>query len=333
MAGTVGAAPSDDYVNWVRQTQVDTGVEWDVTVSPSGQSLSPEGVGVDGSFFQLWSIHNVTATEYMLDEQYVSSYLPTAKISIQTGDPYASVRRTRVDQPFQITIEVSGLDDGSSGLAPEDIPEAAKKVALEHITRNYDPDTHELLSENASTVVHETLIDENGNTVNYYTITNLVGADLTQVEGEEVFTVTALEDFGTTASTLDSKRVQIWPIATGTVSGIDSAIRYTTIPTIYVDLHDLYPASQTYVRAYLGAPATEPNHPFLLPASYINISDSIPQDREMALSDLDNVFKKEGPYTLELIHETPFGYDILHQIYPMNVDRTIELKVNMYSSE
>src|SRR6056297_2513549 len=85
LGSMVAAAPADDYVNWIRQIQADSGVEWDVTVAPSGQSLSQEGVGPEGSFFQLWSIHNDTVTEYLLDEQYVSSYLPTAEITILTG--------------------------------------------------------------------------------------------------------------------------------------------------------------------------------------------------------------------------------------------------------
>ena len=336
LACEVGAAPSDDYVNWIRQTQVDDDgftVEWDVTVAPSGVSLSEEGVGPEGSFFQLWSIHSLTTTEYMLDEQYVSSYLPTAQITILTGDPYTSVKRTRVDQPFSVTITVAGLDDGSSGLAPEDIPDAAKKVAYERINLLYDEATHEPEPGEDHSGVSDSEVEENGDTVIYYEITSLTGDDLTQVEGEEVFTVTTLADFGTSASTLDSQRLQIWPIASGSLTGIDSTIRYTDIPTIYVDCVDLYPKSETYVRGYLGSPTSNPTDPFLIPASYVKIADSIPQDREMALKDLNDLFQKEGPYTLELLHETPFGYDILDQVYPMRVDRTIEVKMNLYSGE
>jgi hypothetical protein len=334
LIGVAVAAPSDDYVNWIRQTQADSAVEWDVTVAPSGESLSEEGVGPEGSFFQLWSIHNVTATEYMLDEQYVSSYLPTASITILTGDPYTSVKRTRVDQPYSVTITVAGLDDGSSGLPPEDIPEAAKKVAFEHVVSNYDQGTHAPpQNPDAPTVIVDSYVDENGDTEFFYSVSNLTGADLTQAEGEEFFTVTALEDFGTVASTLDSRRLQIWPIATGVMSGVDSSVRYTVMPTITVGLVDLYPKSETYVRAYHGPPASDPVNPFLIPASYVKIADSIPRNRELALSNLDELFVREGPYTLEIIHETPFGYDILDQLYPLRVDRTIEIRSNFYSGE
>ena len=48
-SATVLADPADDYVNFIRQTQADTGVEWDVSVAASGASLSPEGVGDEGA--------------------------------------------------------------------------------------------------------------------------------------------------------------------------------------------------------------------------------------------------------------------------------------------
>lgn len=332
LATAMVAAPADDYVNWIRQIQADSGVEWDVTVAPSGESLSEEGVGPEGSFFQLWSIHNLTATEYLLDEQYVSSYMPNARVVILTGDPYTSVKRTRVDQPYSVTIFVEGLDDGSSGLDPSEIPEAAKKVEFTRSMLEYSGGTHAPPEDGGTpTVISDRFVSTNGNNEFFYSITSLTGADLTQVEGEEIFTVTALEDYGVAASILDSRRLQIWPVATGVVSGIDTTVRYTEIPTISVELEDLYPKSETYVRAYLGSPVSNPAEPFLLPASYVKIADSIPQDRDLALKDLDDLFKKEGPYTLEVIHETPFGYDILDRIYPMNVDRTIEMKVNFYS--
>jgi len=329
-----GADPADDYVNFIRQTQVDSGVEWDVTVAPSGESLSHEGVGPDGSIFELWSLHNLTASEYLLDEQYVSSYLPNAQLSITSADPYSLVPRTRVDQPFTVTVVVSGLDDGSSGTPPEDIPEAAKKVRFKHVARLYDEGSHEFPAESGnSTVIQNSFIDGNGSTGLTYSVTSLTGPDLTQVEGEEVFTISTLDDFGVSASVLDSKRIQIWPIASGSISGIDTAVRYVEIPLIQVDLLDLYPASETYVRAYLGSPVPNPTNSFLVPSSYVKITDSVPQNRDLSLTELNEAFSREGPYTLELIHVTPFGYDLLDQVYPLQVDRTIEVNIDLFTKE
>jgi hypothetical protein len=334
-SATVLADPADDYVNFIRQTQADTGVEWDVSVASSGESLSPEGVGKEGSFFQLWAIHSPTANQYMLDEQYVSSYLPTAKIVIITGDPYTSVARTRVDQPFSVRITVDGLDDGTSGLLPEDIPEAALNVAFSHSVVNYPEGSHALPTGSAiePAMIREGYITENGYAIVTYSMTNLSGADLTQVEGEETFTMTSLADYGIAASVLDSKRLQIWPVATGAISGLDPTKRYTDIPPITVTLDDLYPASETFVRFYKGAPASSPSDPKMLQGSYVLLADSIPQARNLTITNVNRFFKKEGPYTLEIIHETPFGFDILDQFYPLLVDRTIEMKGSLFTRE
>lgn len=324
------ASPADDYVNFIRQTQADSGVEWDVSVASSGASLSPEGVGDPGSFFQLWSIYSPTAKTYLLDEQYVSSYLPTAKIEIQTGDPYSSVPRTRVDQPFSVTITVAGLHEGSD---LTDIPDAALNVAFTHTGVNYPDGAHTLPASGAPApvILREGYITANGDTVVRFDVTNLSGADLTQVEGEESFTVSSLADYGVAQSVMDSKRVQVWPVATGELSGLDPTKRYMDIPPITVVLDDLYPASETYVRAYKGPPSGSPREPFLVQGSYVLVADSIPQSRNLVINDVNDFFKKEGPYTLEIIHETPFGFDILAQFYPLRVDRTIEMKGSIYT--
>ena len=90
-------ASPDEYVNFVRQIQQDSGIEWDMGIRSSGVKISPTGVSRAGSFFELWAIHDQSITEYRLDEQYVTAYTPNATVRILTGDPYKAVPRTRVD--------------------------------------------------------------------------------------------------------------------------------------------------------------------------------------------------------------------------------------------
>ncbi len=96
-------------------------------------------------------------------------------------------------------------------------------------------------------------------------------------------------------------------------------------------MHDLYPASSTYVRAYFGEPTTNPTEAFMLQGSYVLLNDSVPQERSMTIDDIDEKFNKEGSYTLELIHVTPFGVDLLAQFYPLKVDRTVRVTATIYS--
>ena len=135
-----------DYVNFVRQIQEDSGVEWDVAVAPSGTMLSPEGVGPQGSLYQLWSIHNTTASEYHLDEEFVSAYTPNASIKIQTADPYEHIARTRVDQPFSVRIQVTGLLPQGGVGGP---PLSASQVLLYHRVGEYPEGQHSFETESA----------------------------------------------------------------------------------------------------------------------------------------------------------------------------------------
>ncbi len=334
LPGTAFADPADHYENFIRQIQVDSGLEWDVTVGPEGQCLSEEGVGPDGSNFELWSVHIDTANDYLLDEQYVSSFLPNAQIAITSADPYSLIPRTRVDQPFTVSILVSGLDDGTSGIPPDEIPEAAKKVGFLREGMVYPAGSHTGEGSGITpSVISEGFIETNGQTVLDYPITALSGPDLTELEGEEIFTVSSLASFGSDASVLDSKRIQIWPIASGSLSGLDPNTRYLELPPIGVTLHNLYPSSATYVRAYHGAPDPAPTESFMLLGSYVLVNDSVPQERSLTIDEIDEYFIKEGPYTLEIIHETPFGVDLLQQFYPLQVDRTIEMKASLFSDE
>ncbi len=67
-------------------------------------------------------------------------------------------------------------------------------------------------------------------------------------------------------------------------------------------------------------------------ASYVIIADSIPQDRQLLVKEMDQYFTDEGFHTAELVHNTPFGADILHPI-SVNVDRTIDINGGVVDQE
>ena len=56
-------------------------------IAADGTAYAPEGV-TGRSIFQLWTVHETTGADYMLDEKTVSSYHPQAQISITSLDPY-----------------------------------------------------------------------------------------------------------------------------------------------------------------------------------------------------------------------------------------------------
>jgi len=371
LAGGLGAAP-EDYVNFVRQIQQDSGVEWDVTVASSGQMLSPEGVGPAGSLFQLWSIHGPTAFEYHLDEEFVSAYTPSASIVIETGDPYPHVPRTRVDQPFNVTIDISGLGGGNgNGNGNGNSRDA---LHLSHRGYLYPESEHSIdnLDDATPVFTNEYLITDNGEMVFRFPVTSLPGDDLTRVEGQEVFTLSdyaahsnnghgnnvdgvdssnpgrgrggpngredpsgSVDDekkgAGTIGNSVESALVQIWPIAEAAFTGIDPAGKYSEVPPVGVSLADLYPDSTTRVRVYAGPPASNPEGAQEISNSYVVIEDSIPQNRTVTLEEIESLFETSGSYTLEVLHRTPFGTDILTQFFPLQIDFSIRVRGTLYS--
>ena len=329
-------ADPSDYVNFIRQVQQDTGVEWDVSVSPDGTQVSPTGVSANGAFFELWSIHNDTVTEYLLDEQYVTAYTPNATIDLVSLDPYGPVRRTRVDQPFQVQISVEGLIDVNDPNYAS-APDASKWVDYSHVTFKYPEGAHSLeeLDNPEGQLFEEGYMEETASTTVTFLAANIspdAGEDATLVEGEEVFTISAQADFGVSATVLDSDRIQVWPIAQGTISGTDPGEYYETVPPITIELVDLYPDSTTYLRIYEGPQVENPTEFTTINSSYVIVEDSIPQDRDLVIKEMDEHFSEEGIHTVELMHRTPFGTDILSTVQ-VNVDRTIEINGGVIDQE
>ena len=70
------------YTNFIRQKQLPSGVEWDMTVAAAGESQSALAINPGGAQFELWSINTVTAAEYVLDSRYVGSYVPIGGVVI-----------------------------------------------------------------------------------------------------------------------------------------------------------------------------------------------------------------------------------------------------------
>ncbi len=326
-------ASPDEYVNFVRQIQQDSGIEWDMGIRSSGVKISPTGVSRAGSFFELWAIHDQSITEYRLDEQYVTAYTPNATVRILTGDPYKAVPRTRVDQPFQVHISVSGLIEKSDPNYAT-APDAAKWVDYTNYAFAYPEGVYsfEGAKNPVGRVVTEGYMEQTATTTVTFSATNLIGPDLTQVSGEEVFTITAQADFGVSATILDSEKVQIWPIATGRIRGLNPYRYYEEVPPVSVNLENLYPDSTTYLRVYQGPRGEYPGKTRTVNSSYVIIEDSIPRDRDLVVRGIDQYFTEEGRHTIELLHRTPFGTDLLDST-EVNVDRTIEINGGVIDQE
>lgn len=320
---------NDGYLNQIVQTHEDGTTHMITPLEASGTSSEAEGV-IGSSVFRLWTIRLSDNKEYLLDEKTVSSYHPQATIKITSDDPYTLIPRTRVDQTFNIEYEVSGIitDDPS-------VQDAAKSVIFDHRILQYPAGASEAVpGANYTTHDHDP-VDENGTHNINNILTQIQAADLTRARGEELFSIYANPDFGVDegATLLAQQRIQIWPIARGSLSGLDTTVEYAKIPEISVNLVDLYPDSTTYIRVYSGAPTTTPSSPLKINTSYVIVDDVKPVNRTYNVSSLNDRILQDGKYTVEIIHETPFGADLLFQFYPLQVERAIKINGNVNSSE
>lgn len=317
------------FTNFIRQVQVPSAVERDMSVSAMGEALSPLGIDPGGARFELWTVKNTNPpTAYLLDNKYVGTYVPIAQLAITTGDPYTTIPRTRADQPFTVTVTMSEL------LLDPNAPEASRMVNFLHHVQSYGTGDGVNINRTQATLKGTETLTQNGIKTYSFTINQVPGANRAKVRGEERFSVFSLEDYQAPESQLVSQFVQIWPVADGAISGItnNQLVRFK-MPAITITLNDLYPGSSTYTQVYKGAPALG-KQGITVPGGGWNNTKAVPETKTLSVSDFAGVFDEggDGQWTMEVITSTPFGLDRLAYV-SFNLDRTIEFRGSITSQE
>lgn len=313
-----GTGLAQDYTNFIRQVQMPSGVEWDVTVAQTGQQQSPLAIDPGGARFELWTVKNTPLVSHLLDNKYVSTYIPISSVKIRTEDPYATIPRTRADRPFWVDIEIEGL------LSDDDAPEAAKKVKFLRHVQSYGTGDGTDIDRTQATLHQQSYIESNGTFTLTYSLTEVPGGNRAKVRGEERFSFFSLADYQAPESQLSSKFIQIWPVADGNIEGIAEGdnIRFS-VPQVKLTVNDIYPESTIFAQIYPGTPALGTDG-VVIPGSAVVISSTVPEDRVLIIDDWDQVIDDNGQWTMELLTDTPFGIDRLDHV-TFYVDRTIEM--------
>ena len=316
---SLASAQTPAYVNFIRQVQFPSGVQWDATVASSGEQLSALTIDPGGARFELWTVKASPLTSYLLDSCYVGTFVPLAGVVIRSEDPYPLNLRTRADRPFAVDVSVTGLLAGATD------PAASKAVSLLRHVQSYGAGgTGYNLDRHLATLHSTALVTSNGTQTFTFPLTSIPGSDLAKVGGEERFSVYSMEDYQAPASQLVSKSIQIWPVADGTISGITQGqmIRFS-VPQVTITLNDLYPSSTTYVQVYKGDPQLGVDGT-KVPGSSLIINDCVPQSRVLTLKGYEAVFDADGRWTMELLTATAFGIDRLATV-GFNVNRVLEV--------
>jgi hypothetical protein len=321
-ASFVAAQDRSEWTVTLVQKHLESSGVFQGRVDMKGNRVSFAPIPEGGSEFTLWAYRRGAdgLEEHLVDTEVVGAYLPEGEIWITTGDPYtAGIPRTRIDQPFTVNYEVNGL------MSDADAPEAAKRVLLDHkvTPATGDPKESNLGEEVAAS---QGYIDRNGVRSYKQFASPLIGADLFNSAGVETLRLFALPDGQVAELELSSAQVQIWPMSTGSFSGADPNTSYTIAPSITVDLVNLYPESETWVQYYPGppVPGTVGNRLIEQPPVILQEADR-PENRVLTFTQLDNVFDANGPWTLEVIHRTPFGIEVISDT-TVNINRDLKLR-------
>jgi hypothetical protein len=326
-SGAALAQNGSTFTNFIRQVQLPTGVEWDMGVAATGESLSPLSIDPGGARFELWTVMASPLTSYLLDSRYVGTYVPLAQVAIRTEDPYAIIPRTRADRPFYVDISISGL------LTDPTASDAAKNVKFLHHVQSYGASGTGIgINRSLATLNSQVLMGTNGVQTFTHVVNSIPGADRAKIRGEERFSFFSLEDYQAVESQLASGFVQIWPVADGSMAGItnNQQIRFS-LPVVTLTLNDLYPSSHTYAQVYKGAPQLG-QVGSIVPGSSLLVNDTVPVSRVLTLSNYEGVFDEDGQWTMELLTETPFGIDRLRYV-TFHLDRTIEMNSSVTTVE
>ncbi len=314
------------YSNFIRQQQQGTNVTWDMPVAPTGAApaalLAQEG----GSLFQLWTISQSTAKDYLLDQKLVGAYLPKGSVVIRTQDSFAGIPRIRVDQPFSVDFTVSNLVFGAN------VPASASKVLVEHHLVSNPTTQFTPAQATSGTPYSSGYIGTNGPTTVSYAASSIRFTDPLKARGEEHFVMHVLPDGNFLQTQIASAYLKVFPMATGTISGIaKGAMLRGTPPALTVKLDDLYPTSSTSLRIYSDGPKLG-NDGMMITGSDFTIDQDKSMNKTYTVTDYAHYFDSDGSYRIDLISITPFGAEVLDSI-PFTVDRSLRINTMMVDGE
>lgn len=331
---------------WVRETDLSTGLVYDIPLGPDGGMFTPPlPISEAGNTFELFARGTAWDTNvYLLDTKLIRAYAPVATLQVVSEDPYIRgdagatryVKRTRADRPYQVHVRTSGLVPGSPNPAENSVYYALHGC-------NYNPQT-------LSGIGQEQYLVEEGNLGNVDVTLGPIYHELnsptaTGACGEHIFTLVRHAADGVPDTVLAQPTLQVWPVASAEVENISAGqVFIDKIPSVVFHYKNTYPDSRTYVQIYPG-PATLGTSGTVVTGSerrfgaHYNpeLADSadVPQTVAITVDALSNYTSTDGIYTVEVLTETPFFGRTPERlaVLTFEVDRVISSRGKLSTSE
>ncbi len=323
----MAVASAGDFIRQI-QTVNGSNVIYDMAISNDQGQVISKPLAAETAVFQLYATvtgtNNVQTLE-KLDEKAVGTFLPTASVQILSADPY-SPPRTRADQPYGVRLTINGLL--ASGSA------ATTSVRVGRNYKGYSPTTY-AVDGTSGEYADSYTFRNNGTYTDNAVLQRLPSETPTKVSGEESFIVYLHPDINAPQAELAKGTVQVWPVATATISNIEAGKKYMEAPKLgSISVKDIYPKSVTYAQVYAGTQATGTIGK-TLPSTVVSYNTYQPQNAQLALSELESLLDADGIYTLEVLTITPFngGAPELLAAVSFQLKRTIEVNGSVTTIE
>ena len=330
--------------DFIREIHQEDGIDivHDVAVNDDEGAITSEPLETDLSTFILYTTvettenGRTTSSLKELDRESVGTFVPTGTITFESEDPH-SPPRTRADQPYGVKLTIAGLQSSAEA------PTYAKQVEVSRSYRLYDADTYAPSTDEADQGEYADTFEFKHNGIYHDEAISqrLPGDSPTLATGEETVTIRLDPSAPVQSSKIESGTIQIWPVASAGIIGLEEGKKYAKIPndaTLVLD--KIYPESITYAQIYKGSRAFGTvGTP--VPSSVISYGGTdaeptmVPQKALLSLSDLSTFFDKDGTYTMEILTITPFnnGEPELLADISFEYDRVITFRGGMTNME
>ena len=330
----------------VRQIQTENGftVSYDMPIYDDQGTVTSSPLDSDYSVFQLWATESITGSNgqttdspVKLDEKTVGTFIPSVSIQFESEDDF-SPPRTRADRPYGLTVRIAGLSSD-----PE-APAYAKSVEASRSYKIYDPATWaEYTGGNHSGEYSEDYDFNSNGTFTDEAISQRLPSDSpTTVAGEETFTVRLDPDALAENSELANATIQIWPVASAGIAGLEEGETYQNVPlSSTLVLERMYPDSVTYAQVYpgprnfgtVGTVIEASIRSYGVDPSGVDTPTLVPQRAIIPLADMDisKALTGDGTYTMEILTVTPFNNrepELLADV-TFDVDRTLSVRAQL----
>lgn len=286
---------------------------------------------------------------YLLDQKFVGQYVATADVKVTSDDPHIPAR-VRSDENIYTEFSTDNQrwkEALVSGTAPELGWDPTKiRVVTSYVNdagesaELYDPNNP---PEDTSDPYYEYTAGESDRRVGLTWIPSEIKY---HQRGTETVTAMGMANVDTWRQ-VSAGSIQVWPIAQGAIKGLfNGKIIVGSMPTVTIELFDLYPHSHTYAEIYKGTPTLKA--PVTVPlGSALRYNGSTPNGTKetpgiITVENWDEHIKEDGVYTLQVVTKTPFdkvnpsddlGAPERILAVTFTVKRSIKLHGNINSSE